>query len=97
MYHYILNPKAQEEYESSVEFYISKSEEVAINFVEIIEEAIIFIRKNPHLYKKSYKNFHEAVIKGYPFSIIYTVEEQIKTVVIFSIFQNNRNPKKKYK
>ncbi|MCA0430055.1 MAG: type II toxin-antitoxin system RelE/ParE family toxin [Bacteroidetes bacterium] len=97
MYQYILNSKAQEEYETSVNFYSEKGEEIAIKFVETTEKTIILIRKKPYLYKKSYKNFHEAVIKNFPFSIIYSVEEQIKTVIIFSVFHNNRNPKKKYK
>jgi len=97
MYTYIVEPKAQEEYEQSIQWYGVRSEAAALNFIYSIESAIMVICKNPFLYKKRYKFFHEAVIKKYPYSVIYTVEEKINTVVIISIFQHNRNPKKKFK
>lgn len=97
MYSYILEPKAQQEYEDSIEWYTERSEAATLNFIETIESTITVIFQNPSLYKKPYKNFHEAVIRKYPYSIVYTVEEKIKTIVVISIFQHNRNPKKKYK
>lgn len=96
-YNYILDPKAQQEYENSIEWYSERSELVTLNFIDTIESTIAVICKNPYLYKKGYKNFHAAVTKKYPYSIVYAVEEKIKTVVIISVFQNNRSPKKKYK
>ena len=45
MYQYILNSKAQEEYETSVNFYSEKGEEIAIKFVETTEKTIKQDRK----------------------------------------------------
>ena len=97
MYQYILDPRAQSEYEKSVEWYTERSERATINFIANTDNTINLICKQPYQSKNVYKNFHEASIKKYPFTIIYTIEEKIKTVVIFSIYHHKRSPKKKYK
>lgn len=57
MYHHILDPKAEEEYEQSIEFYSEKSEKATINFIDTIDQSIALICKNPFTNKKKYKNY----------------------------------------
>jgi toxin ParE1/3/4 len=97
MYEYILEPRAQKEYESSVHWYLTQSEKATENFVKSVEESINLVCRQPQQYRNAHKNFHEITTKNYPFVIIYTIEENTKTVVIFSIFHKKRNPKTKYK
>jgi plasmid stabilization system protein ParE len=97
MYHYILSPKAQEEFETSIEWYYERDEKVAIKFTESISKTIDLICKQPYLFKTIFGDFHEVSTNKYPFIIIYAIEEEIKTIIIISIFHHKRNPKKKYK
>ncbi len=97
MYQYILEPRAQAEYENAIEWYTERSEQATLKFIESIDSTLNLICKQPHQSRNIYKNFHETSTKKYPFTIIYTVEEKIKTVVIFSIYHHKRSPKKKYK
>ena len=97
MYQYILEPRAQQEYENSIEWYGIESDELALKFIESIDSVINLICKQPLQFKIGYKNFHEAYAKKFPFAIIYTVDESKKLIVILSVFHHKRNPKKKYK
>ncbi len=97
MYQYILEPRTQLEYEKSVEWYTKRSEGATLNFIASTDNTINLICKHPYQFKKNYKNFYETLINKYPFTIIYTIEEQIKTIVIFSIYHHKRNPTKKFK
>jgi len=97
MYEYILHPLAQQEYEHSINWYSKRSFKAAANFVTNMESAISAIRLNPHQFRNEYKNFREIGIKKYPFSIIYSIDESIKSVLIMSVFHHKKNPKKKYR
>ena len=97
MYRHRLDPKAQEEYEDSFNWYSDRSEVAALNFVESVEEATRLIFETPYQFKNFYKNYHEINTKNYPFTIVYTTDEETKMLTIYSIHQNNRHPKKKYR
>jgi len=97
MYQHLLEPKAQTEYEESIEFYAERSEQATLNFIEIVEQTIEQICNKPYANKKKHKNFYEIILEKYPFTIIYAIEEEIKLIVVISIYHHSRNPKYKYK
>ncbi|MCB0508774.1 MAG: type II toxin-antitoxin system RelE/ParE family toxin [Chitinophagales bacterium] len=97
MYKYLLEPKAQIEFEESVEYYLQRSEQATLNFINAIEQTITQIRSSPYLNKNKYKNYFEAIVTKFPFTIIYTIEEEINLIVVVSIFHQRRNPRNKYK
>jgi plasmid stabilization system protein ParE len=97
MHRHTLLPKAQEEYEAAFTWYSERSEKATLNFVARVEEAIRLICEQPYQFKSLYKDFHEINTKNYPFTLVYTIDEKTKMVIIYSVHQNNRNPKKKFK
>jgi plasmid stabilization system protein ParE len=97
VYQYLLEPKAQKEYEESIEFYAERSEKATLNFIYLVEQAINLICKNPYGSKNKYKNFFEITLEKYPFTIIYSIEQELNLLVIISIYHHSRNPKYKYK
>jgi plasmid stabilization system protein ParE len=97
MYNHIFEPKAQKEYEDSIEWYSARSLVAAVKFIDSVDELIALICYKPNQFKKPYKNYHEAITETYPFSIIYCIEEKIKTIVIISVYHNKRSPKRKFK
>ena len=61
MYRYILDSRAQEEYETSVVWYAKRSEQATVKFIIAITAALELICKHPY----SYKNLKTIVTKQY--------------------------------
>jgi toxin ParE1/3/4 len=49
----------------------------------------------PEMYQVTYANFRGCVIRRFPFSIIYTIEEE--GLIVHSVFNNRQDPGKKPK
>lgn len=96
MYKYIVETRAQQEYEAALEWYAARSEQATRGFVKSIETTLENIRITPNSGKIKYKMFREINISKYPFTIIYTIEAAIETIVVISIFHQKRDPDKKY-
>lgn len=63
-------------------------------FIQEIESTLYYIENNPEHYQIKYRNkYREAVLKRFPYLIIYEIME--KTVVVFSVFPSKNNPSKK--
>lgn len=96
-YTYILHNHAQKDYEQSLEWYMERSVDAAEKFVQAIDNTLQLVCDNPFRWRNKYKNFHEITLKKYPFTIIYTIEEDKLLIVISSIYHHKRNPKGKYR
>lgn len=96
-YTYILHKHAQKDYEQSLEWYLTKSLDAAERFVKAVDNAFELICDNPNRWRNKYKNFHEITLKKFPFTIIYTIEEDRSLIVISSIYHHKRSPKGKYR
>ena len=96
-YSYILLARAQDEYESSVTWYIERSLVTADQFIEAIDQTLRLICDAPYRWRNEYRNYHELGLKKYPYNIVYTVDEDNELVIVTSIYHHSRNPKKKYK
>lgn len=55
------------------------------------------ISDDPHRYRKVRKPYREIIVIGYPYQVLYTIDDKMKTVTIYSIWHISRNPKNKYK
>ena len=65
-------------------------------FIEEIETTIKYIEKYPNHYQIKYRNkYREAVVKRFPYLIIYEIIES--TVLIYSVFPSKDNPYSKPK
>ena len=96
-YQYIFEPRAQEEYEIAVQWYLDRSLLATQDFISSVDEALALICEHPDRWKNLYKNYFEFGMRKFPFHIIYTIDTENKLIVIFSIYHQQRNPKKKYK
>jgi plasmid stabilization system protein ParE len=96
-YQVAFRKRASEEYLDALTWYKYRSIHAAENFVLVINETITKISLNPKKYKNTYKEFYEAKTKKYPFSIVYFIDEEVKTIIIVSIFHFKRNPRIKFK
>jgi plasmid stabilization system protein ParE len=94
---YKFHPAAQEDYESSVSWYLKRSLKAATNFVDTVENGLSFICADPKICRNTYKNYHELTLPKYPCTIVFTMEESQQMVIIIAIYHQKRNPDKKYR
>jgi mRNA-degrading endonuclease RelE of RelBE toxin-antitoxin system len=64
--------------------------------LEESEERLEGIRKLPDYFRKSYKQFHEAKPRRYPYSVVYFIDDENSRIVITSVFHQKRNPRYKF-
>lgn len=94
---YRFHPIAQEEYESSVSWYLKRSLRAATNFVNCIDNGLDSICSDPKRYRNEYKNYYEFNTWKYPFTIVYTIEESLQCIIIIAIYHQKREPQNKYR
>lgn len=95
-YSYQFHEFAQADYETSLSWYLERSEKAASGFVSAVDEGLARICAHPTRYRNPYKHYFEVALKKYPFVIIYSIEEENSTIIIWKLFHYRRNPTKKY-
>ena len=69
-------------------------EGLAREFIDEIEQMFKYIEEYPEHFQVKYRNkYREAVLKKFPYLIIYEIIENI--VVVYSVFPSKDNPNKK--
>ena len=97
MHSYIFQKKSQVEYEDSIIWYSKRSIVSAENFVQEIDIALLKICQSPKIWKNEYAHFYEFYLRKFLFTIVYSIDELKKLIIIHSVFHQKRNPKKKIK
>lgn len=95
-YQPVYEPAAFVEYKEAIAWYKGHSETAAKNFVIAVKTRLQEICEHPTRYRNLYKNFREASLSKFPYSIVFFVDDLNKIVVVSSVYHHKRNPKKKY-
>jgi toxin ParE1/3/4 len=82
---------AEEEYLTSIAYYIAESPKSAERFADEVEAAIAEVLKAPDRYPIYEENVRRKVLHTFPFSVYYFIEQD--ELVIIAIMHNNRRPK----
>lgn len=72
------------------EWYERQRRGLGFEFLDCVEAVIETIQQMPRLYAKHHNHFRRALIRRFPFSIFYTIEE--KELVVHAIFDNRQDP-----
>nr|WP_315158152.1 type II toxin-antitoxin system RelE/ParE family toxin [uncultured Flavobacterium sp.] len=91
----VLSIQAENELEDALYFYDLISTKIGDNFLNQINNCIESILLNPETYKLEFDVYRQAVVKKFPFVIVYTKIDS--TIFISAIFHTSRNPNKKFK
>jgi plasmid stabilization system protein ParE len=79
------------------EWYEEKQPGLGRKFENEIFELIDYISRFPEHYARKRGNYREAVLRLFPYLIIYRIIRKEKLIVISSIFHSSRNPRIKYR
>ncbi len=93
-YKILVSPRAQQEIENAIEYYIIYGNDLPIKFVASLKSSYNTLGNSPH-FRVVYKNIRSLKIRKFPYSLYFTVNEYSKTVRILACFHNKRNPNKR--
>jgi plasmid stabilization system protein ParE len=86
-----LHPSAQREYQAAVGWYQQRSQAAARRFVAEVDRALAEIGARPDRYGWYDDEFREAVLRRYPYSVVYRVEAS-GDVLVVAVAHASREP-----
>lgn len=87
---------AKNDIERAVLWYEKQRKGLGLEFFNCVKRSEERIKSHPKLYAVCYANFRQCLIKRFPFSMYYTIENH-EFVVVHSIFDNRQDPSKRPK
>ncbi len=85
--------RSKDDVELAFGWYETQRRGLGFEFLDCVEMSLYDILRFPKMYITCYSKFRRCVIRRFPFSIFYTIED--KEIVIHSIFDNRQDPKKR--
>ena len=85
--------RAKDDIEIAFLWYEKQRRGLGFEFLDCVDASINSIISNPKLFSVCYSRFRRCVIRRFPFSIFYTIEDF--EIIIHSIFDNRQNPEKR--
>jgi hypothetical protein len=76
-------------------WYEEKSEGLGSRFVAEVEKMIEYVAQNPLHFQVKYKDYREAIMKKFPYVIIYQVKNDL--IILSSVFPCKNDPERKLK
>lgn len=82
--------RAKDDLEISFAWYEGQRRGLGFEFLDCLEAAIETIAQMPKLYAIHHDIFRRVLVRRFPFSIFYSIEET--EIVIHAIFDNRQDP-----
>jgi len=90
----VILEKAFQEIENAKDYYENNQINLGTSFTKEVFSILEILETNPLLFPVKFNNIREAVIKKFPFVIIFEILSN-DDVVVLSIFHFRRNPEDK--
>lgn len=79
--------------ELAVAWYEKQRRGLGFEFLDCMEISIQNIIHSPEMYQICYSRFRRCLIRKFPFSVFYTIEQD--SIIIHSVFDNRQDPVKR--
>jgi plasmid stabilization system protein ParE len=86
----VFRPQAERELSAATDIYRDENPAAAVEFAETVQLAIATIERNPFLYQAIEGNIRRAVLRRFPYIIVYLVTET--EIVDIACAHTSRNP-----
>ena len=96
-YTLIFNSEVATDFKEGYDWYEAQLQSPGERFEEAIDLQLKKITENPEIYHFAKRNFREAIVPGFPFSIVYKLNKRKHTIYISAIHHTSRNPKEKFR
>jgi plasmid stabilization system protein ParE len=85
-----LLPEARAEFDESADWYEQQRAGLGPQFIGRVRDVFDRIGAHPKLHSMVYKDVRKAVVKQFPFVVLYREEES--EVIVISVFHASRDP-----
>ena len=82
--------RAKDDLWIAFQWYEAQRRGLGLDFLDCVEAAIETIQEMPRLYAEHHLNFRRALVRRFPFSIFYSIEET--EIVLHAVFDNRQDP-----
>jgi toxin ParE1/3/4 len=89
----IILEDAYSDIDQAVEYYFNINSKLAARFNQELNKNYGLLRKNP-FFEIRYKDYRALPMKTFPYILLFTIDEKIKTVSVYSVFHTSQNPRK---
>lgn len=92
MYKSIVLYQAKEDIRKAAEWYNERQIGLGKKFISEVRNKVYYIRQNPKISGVRYNNVRTAILSDFPFMIHYTIDENIKAILIVAVLHTSRDP-----
>jgi plasmid stabilization system protein ParE len=85
-------PEAEQDSDEGYFWYESRRIGLGREFLTAVDACLQSISRNPKIYQVLYKDYRRAVVRRFPYSIIYG-ENSIE-VIVYAVFDSRQDPDK---
>lgn len=87
---------ARDDIVTGFKWYEEKSEGLGARFIDEVEMMIEYLAGYPeHFQIKTKRRYREAILKIFPYVIIYEIRKKENEIVVYSVFPTKDDPNKK--
>lgn len=90
-YEISITPAALTDISAGVDYYNTKAKDLGYKFADDLENSFRIISLNPRAFTIRYKNVRGKLLKKFPFLILYTENEKVKSIEVLRIFNTYQN------
>jgi plasmid stabilization system protein ParE len=83
-------PDADAELAEARQWYAHQREDLDLEFMECIDDALSRVVRNPQLYPIVYRTLRRAVVRRFPFAMFYEVTAD--EIQVVAVFHSRRDP-----
>lgn len=87
----IIRPEAEAEITEAFVWYEERVTGLGSDFLLNVDASLQAIRRNPYHFPLVYKKLRRALVRRFPYQIIFILEEN--RIVVLAVFHGKRNPK----
>jgi len=88
-----LRPEARLNLEAAARWYEAQGPDLGRRFLQEVREAFHRIRTNPEASSEGYRNTRRALIRRFPYGVIYLHVPEQGTIVVLAVLHCGRDPK----
>jgi plasmid stabilization system protein ParE len=89
-YRIIVRPEAAREVQEAFDWYDVRSEGLGLEFLRAADASLAGVQRNPLAFPKVHKEVRRVLIRKFPYTLFYIVEEE--SIVVVACFHAKRDP-----
>ena len=90
-----IKQEAREDIADIYLWYEKQQTQLGYRFLDLFEERISFLQKEPQVYSKKYKTFRQAYLSKFPYLIIFEILKN--KIIVFAVIHAKRKPSLRFK